>query len=91
MFGKGESGDEAVSLRTVVLGAGLGFGLLFAAGVAPARAQHLVTDNEAGKLTLDALTATPAPVYRPVYRALHRPAMAMRRAHRPGYVGPPDA
>ncbi len=35
-------------------------------------AQHVVTDNEAGKLTLDALTATPAPVYRRVvaYRSV---------------------
>ncbi len=39
---------------------------LFAAaltlGATPALAQHVVTDYEAGKLTLDALTATPIPV-----------------------------
>lgn len=36
----------------------------------PALAQHVVTDNEAGKLTFDALTATPAPVF---HRATYRP------------------
>ena len=37
-----------------------------------AMAQHVVTDNEAGKLTLDALTATPVPVVRHViaYRSV---------------------
>jgi hypothetical protein len=46
---------------------------VLAGGVAtPALAQHVVTDNEAGKLTLDALTATPAPVFhRAVYRPTH--------------------
>ncbi len=38
---------------------------------APAFAQHVVTDGEAGKLTLDALTATPRPVFR---RVVYRPA-----------------
>ncbi|MGI4746156.1 MAG: hypothetical protein ACRYGI_16570 [Janthinobacterium lividum] len=37
-----------------------------------AMAQHMVTDGEAGKLTLDSLTATPAPVYRRVI-AYHTP------------------
>ena len=36
----------------------------------PALAQHVVTDGEAGKLTLDALTATPVPVmHRIVFHA----------------------
>ncbi len=43
-----------------------------------AHAQHVVTDAEAAKLTLDSLTATPRPIYRPV--------VAFRRVHRPGYV-----
>ncbi len=47
-------------------------------GAPAARAQHVVTDSEAGKLTLDALTATPRPLYRPI--------MAMRRVHRSSYV-----
>ncbi len=38
---------------------------------APAFAQHVVTDNEAGKLTLDALTATPRPIF---HRVVYRPA-----------------
>lgn len=34
-----------------------------------ASAQHVVTDDEAGKLTFDALTATPRPiVHRVIYR-----------------------
>lgn len=42
-----------------------------AAAVAPAAmAQHVVTDNEAGKLTFDALTATPQPI---VHRVMWRP------------------
>ena len=43
---------------------------LFAAvglGVTPALAQHVVTDYEAGKLTLDALTATPVAVHHVIY------------------------
>ena len=59
----------------------------------PALAQHVVTDYEAGKLTLDALTATPVPVvhhivYRmPRYqtvRAVH--ATAYRHGIRAGTV-----
>ena len=69
-------------LRNVIFGAFLGCGVLLAAAAPQARAQHLVTDNEAAKLTLDALTATPRPVYRPIYRQI----MATRRAHRPGYI-----
>ena len=52
--------------------------VFWAAGSPPARAQHVVTDIEAGKLTLDALTATPRPIYRPI--------VAFRRMHRGGYV-----
>ncbi len=36
-----------------------------------ARAQHVVTEDEAGKLTLEALTAAPRPVYRPIYRSAY--------------------
>ena len=69
---------DLVSLRAALLTAALGVGVVFAADAPQAFAQHVVTDNEAGKLTLDALTAAPRPVYRTV--------MATRRAHRPGYV-----
>lgn len=41
-----------------------------------AMAQHVVTDSEAGRLTLDSLTATPAPVYR------HVVAYRMSRSNR---------
>ncbi|MCQ8241170.1 hypothetical protein [Rhizosaccharibacter radicis] len=41
-------------------------GGLAATAATPALAQHVVTDDEAGKLTLESLTATPRPVYRPV-------------------------
>ncbi len=46
--------------------------LAAAAGAAsfPALAQHVVTDDEAGKLTLDALTAAPRVI---VHRAAYRP------------------
>ena len=71
-----------MSLRVAFLGAFLGCGLIVPAATAPAHAQHVVTDYEAGKLTLDALTAAPRPVYRPVYQRI----MAVRRTHRPGYV-----
>ena len=47
---------------TVAAGSGL---------TAPALAQHVVTDYEAGKLTLDALTATPRPM---VHRVMYRPS-----------------
>ena len=49
-----------------------------------ARAQHVVTEDEAGKLTLEALTAAPRPVYRPIYHiAYYRPVNARyeRRSH----------
>ncbi|MBB2201658.1 hypothetical protein HLH28_08740 [Gluconacetobacter tumulisoli] len=46
--------------------------LLMAVGTHSARAQHLVTDYEAGRLTLDALTAAPPPVRHVVYsRPVH--------------------
>ena len=44
----------------------------------PAFAQHVVTDTEAGKLTFDALTATPRPIYRPI--------VAFRRSHHGAYI-----
>lgn len=55
-------------------------GLLF--GVLPneARAQHVVTEAEASKLTLEALTAEP--VYHPSYRAYTHQVMATRWVRR---------
>ncbi len=51
------------TIAKTLLAAGL------ALGATPAMAQHVVTDYEAGKLTLDALTATPIPVvHHVVYR-----------------------
>ena len=56
------------SLAKTLLAAGLA--PMLALGATPALAQHVVTDYEAGKLTLDALTATPIPVvHHVVYRA----------------------
>ena len=58
-------------------------------GASGARAQHVVTEAESGKLTLEALTAVPAPP-RPVYRAYYRPAFSERtlraRAREAHYV-----
>ena len=58
----------------------LGAALALTCGLAvcgTAQAQHVVTEDEAAKLTLEALTAPPPPP-RPIYRAyLHR-AMASR-------------
>ncbi len=54
-------------------------------GSAPlaARAQHVVTEDEAGKLTLEALTAAPRPVYRPIYRSAYfRQETGPRYQHR---------
>ena len=50
----------------------------------PAFAQHVVTDMEAGKLTFDALTATPRPIYRPIvaFRHVHRGAYISRVSYR---------
>jgi hypothetical protein len=64
-----------VTFRAIVARSLLVFSLAAGAGMAatPAHAQHVVTDGEAGKLTLDALTATPAPVvHRVAYRSLSR-------------------
>lgn len=69
-------GGPAVSLKAAFVTAALGCALLL--GAAPAFAQHVVTNVEAGKLTFDALTATPRPVYRPI--------MAVRRLHRSGGI-----
>jgi hypothetical protein len=71
-------GGPAVALRLFFISAVLGLGLLSSVGTTSALAQHVVTDQEAGKLTLDSLTATPRPIYRPI--------LAVRRVHRPGYV-----
>ena len=67
------------SLRRLTLTAALAIGL---APVA-ARAQHVVTEAEASKLTLEALTAAPPrPVYRPIYRAAYyRPIYGNRFEH----------
>ncbi len=57
-----------VAIRATIAKTLLAAGLALAA--TPALAQHVVTDYEAGKLTLDALTATPIPVvHHIVYRA----------------------
>ncbi len=62
----------AVALASLIAGAPLA-----------ADAQHVVTEDEASKLTLEALTAPPPrPVYRPIYRAYYRPAMSTRFEHR---------
>lgn len=63
-----------MAIRTIVARSLFACFLTLAVGsvAAPqALAQHVVTDGEAGKLTLDSLTATPAPVYRRV--AYHVP------------------
>ncbi len=49
-------------------------------GTHAAQAQHVVTEAESSKLTLEALTATPPPP-RPVYRASYRRAMSVRTVH----------
>ena len=62
-----------MTIRSVVARGLFGCFLAAAAGTAsvPALAQHVVTDDEAGKLTLDALTAAPRVI---VHRAAYRPA-----------------
>ena len=78
-----------MTVRTVLLAAFL----TLAGGMtmAPAAfAQHVVTENEAGKLTLDALTATPRPVirhvsYRPAYRSAYRPSFRVASYARTGH------
>lgn len=67
---------------------GLKAGALLVAAAAmlsgEARAQHVVTEEEAGKLTLEALTAAPPrPVFHS-YRSMTRSVMAVRyvRGHR---------
>ena len=61
-----------MTIRSVLAKGLLGCFLVAAAGTAaaPAFAQHVVTDDEASKLTLDALTAVPRVV---VHRAAYRP------------------
>ncbi len=59
-----------------------GLAMALSLGVtAGARAQHVVTEAEAAKLTLAALTAPPPPP-RPIYRAYVRRAMATRIVYR---------
>lgn len=67
--------------------------LLMTVGTHSAQAQHLVTDYEAGRLTLDALTAAPPPVRHVVYRrsghampALVHRASATSTVHSRGLV-----
>lgn len=60
-----------MTIRSVVAKSLFSCFLVAAIGsAAPAFAQHVVTDDEAGKLTLDALTAAPR-VF--VHRAAYRP------------------
>ncbi len=75
-----------MSLRSIAICALLGIGVVSGLSTFPAKAQHVVTDYEARKLTLDALTAVPRPVYRPVFRPVVRQAMAMRRIRHAGGV-----
>ncbi len=63
--------ETTVAVRATIAKTLLAAGLIasLGAGATPALAQHVVTDYEAGKLTLDALTATPIPVvHHIVYR-----------------------
>ena len=71
-----------MSLRKIAVCAVLAMAILSIPGVRQAAAQHVVTNSEASKLTLDSLTAAPRPVYRPIYRQ----AMAMRRIRYAGGV-----
>jgi len=75
-------GGPAVSFQAVFAAAALGCAVLMAAP--PACAQHVVTNTEAGKLTFDALTATPRPIYRPIvaFRHIHRGAYISRVSYR---------
>lgn len=67
-----------MSFRSILVAAAGICGLLLVFTAPVAHAQHVITDSEADKLTLDALTATPRPIYRPV--------MAIRHMHRTGYA-----
>nr|WP_321984509.1 hypothetical protein [uncultured Lichenicoccus sp.] len=75
-----------MSLRSVAVCIVLGLAILSGPCLRPAAAQHVVTSSEAGKLTLDALTAAPRPVYRSIYRPIYRQAMAIRRIRYAGGV-----
>lgn len=74
-----------MAIRISIARGALACFLTVAAGsmLAPAaHAQHVVTDFEAGKLTLDALTATPRPIFhRVVYRTLRPSWTASSRFH----------
>ena len=59
---------------------GIAAALTMLLGTQAAQAQHVVTEQEAGKLTFEALTAPPPPP-RPVYRTYYRPAMSVRYVH----------
>ena len=61
------------------LGAAIVLGTLLGS-VQAANAQHVVTEAEAGKLTLEALTAAPPPP-RPIYRSYVHQAMITHRVH----------
>ncbi|WP_157864086.1 hypothetical protein [Gluconacetobacter diazotrophicus] len=78
-----------VAIRKAALSL-LGTGMaLLAVGTTSAHAQHMVTDIEAGRLTLDALTAPPPPVRHIVYRRAVRtaPVHAYRTALASGTHG----
>ncbi len=65
-----------MTIRSVVAKSLFSCFLVAAIGsAAPAFAQHVVTDYEAGKLTLDALTAAPRVI---VHRAAYRPLRMSR-------------
>ena len=63
--------ETTVAIRATIAKTLIAAGLTasLALGATPALAQHVVTDYEAGKLTLDALTATPIPV---VHHVIYR-------------------
>ena len=79
-MGTGELGDFITMTSYLRRGALLlGLASVLPVSAVPAFAQHVVTEDEAAKLTFEALTAPPRPVYRPVIRASYRYA-----AHRHG-------
>ena len=78
-----------VMFKRGLMVAGLAAGLLAGAGaVGVAQAQHVVTEQEAGKLSFDALTASPARAYvhqAQYYRHRRPPPRRFFRHHRRYY------
>ncbi|GBQ31897.1 hypothetical protein AA12717_3906 [Gluconacetobacter sacchari DSM 12717] len=59
----------------------LGAGMVLLLAASHGAQAHVVTDDEAGRLTLDALTAVPAPVRHVTYRhAVHMMSVSDRHA-----------